>query len=296
MKLHISFIAIAIACLVASSSEAQVLFSENFTGQTPGATVSGFTVVAPTTATATLGSIVTNVAGNNAMNMYDSSATAATRVDEDFAPTSSLHLSLSFTRNANIAQATTTQALYVSLGLNGLTQTTAANRTLDMRLFNDGSYRLDRGFQTSGGAFVSNGVTSSGVLFDSGSLTIAPHTLDIYAYAATIGGATLGYTAPDAVARVLDPNSYAVYIDGALVQPSTYGLTANADYGFFNSAYYGANLGRATLLSSATAITGVDFLIDDVSLSVIPEPSTFTLLGAGGLLLIGALRRSRRSR
>ena len=287
---------VAAVCLVAFTSQAQVLFSENFNAQTPDATVSGFGTVSPSTATATLGSIVTNVAGNNAMRMYDTDPSNATRVDQDFTPTAGIHFSMSFTRNANIPITTTTQALYLSFGTNGFSQTSQANRTFDVRLYNDGTYRFDRGFQNSSGIVTATGNTASSVYFDSGSLTISAHTLDVYAYSAAPLGATLAYTGPDSVARVLDPNSFAVYIDGALVIPSSSGLTANGNYGYYGSAWYGIDLGRFTLLTSASSNVGMDFLIDDIQLSVIPEPSTFVLLGAGGLLLMGLMRRTRRSR
>jgi hypothetical protein len=298
MKLHISVIAIAIACLVASSSKAQVLFSDDFTGDTPGSSPSGWTSVSPGTPAALNGAIVTNVSGNNAVNMYDYSTSANARMEEDFTPTSSgLHLSLSFTRNANITPTTSTQGLYVSLGANGLSQGTSANRAADIRLFNDGSYRIDIGTQNGSGAFVSGPTVSASNSFGEAGTTFSIHTLDIFAYAGTTGGATLGYTGPDSVSRILDPHSFAVYIDGTLLQP-TNNVTVNGDYGFGNAGFYSqGTLGRFGLVTGgASAVSGMDFLVDNISLSVIPEPSTFTLLGAGGLLLIGALRRSRRSR
>src|SRR5712675_694277 len=112
MKFHIALI--AIACLVASSSEAQIITNFDFTGDTPGSSPSGWTSVSPTTPTlGTLGAIVTNVSGNNQVDMLDQSAANA-RLEQDFFATS-VHLSLSFTRNANISPTTSTQGLYVSL-------------------------------------------------------------------------------------------------------------------------------------------------------------------------------------
>jgi len=295
MKLHISLI--AVACLVACSSQAQVIFSDDFTGDTPGLSPTGWTTVSPSTPTlGTLGAIVTNVSGNNAVNMLDNSAASVARLEEDFTQNSSLHLSLSFTRNANIPVTTSTQGLYVTLGSNGLSQATSANRAAAIRLFNDGSYRLDVGTQNGSGAFVSAGVSGSNS-FGEGGTTFNTHTLDIFAYAGTTGGATLGYTGPDSVARTLDPHSYAVYIDGTLLNASTI-TTASGDYGFQSAGFYSqGTLGRMGLVTGgASAVSGMDFLIDNVVLSVIPEPSTFVLLGTGSLLLIGALRRSRRSR
>src|SRR6266404_7518965 len=111
MKLHISLI--AVACLVACSSEAQVIFSTDFTGDTPGSSPTGWTSVSPSAPAALNGAIVTDVSGNNAVNMYDYSTTANARLEEDFTQNSSLHLSLNFTRNANITPAAATQGLYV---------------------------------------------------------------------------------------------------------------------------------------------------------------------------------------
>jgi len=296
MKLHISLI--AVACLVASSSQAQVLFSTDFSGDTPGSSPTGWTSVSPGAPAALNGAIVTNVSGNNAVNMYDYSTTANARLEDDFTTSAGgLHLSLNFTRNANITPTTSTQGLYVSLGTNGLSQGTAANRAVNIRLFNDGSYRLDIGTQTGGGAFSSGPTVTSSNNFGESGTTFNAHTLDIFAYAGTTGGATLGYTGPDSNAHILDPHSFAIYIDGTLLQP-TNNFTANGDYGFGNSSFYSqGTLGRLGLVTGgASAVSGMDFLVDNISLSVIPEPSTVALLGAGSILLIGALRRSRRSR
>jgi len=136
--------------------------------------------------------------------------------------------------------------------------------------------------------------------FGEAGTTFNTHTLDIFAYAGTTGGATLGYTGPDSLARVLDPHSFAVYIDGALVLapgPGT-NTTANGDYGFENSSFYSqGTLGRLGIITGgSSAVSGMDFLIDNINLSVIPEPSTVALLGTSSLLLIGVLRRNRRSR
>ncbi len=296
MKLHISLI--AVACLVACSSEAQVIFSDNFTGDTPGSSPTGWTAVSPATPTlGTLGAIVTNVSGNNQVDMLDNSATASAQLQEDFTPPDGdLHLSLTFTRNANITPATSTQGLYVSLGSNGLNQTTSANRAAVIRLFNDGSYRIDVGTQNAGGGFVSAAVSGSNSFGEAGT-TFNTNTLDVYAYAGTTGGATFGYTGPDNVARVLDPHSFAVYINGILAQPST-NTTVDGDYGFQSAGFYSnGTLGRLGLVTGgSSAVTGIDFLVDNIQLSAIPEPSTFALLGTGGLLLVGMLRRSRRSR
>lgn len=302
MKLHIPVIAIAIACLVASSSEAQVIFADNFNTDTLGVKPTGWTSISPSTPTlGTLGAYVVDPgSGDYAMRMVDSSPAANARAEQDFSSVySGLHLSLSFTRNANITPTTSTQGLYVSLGASGVSQGTQSNRAVNVRLFNDGGYRIDVGTQNPDGTFNTTAVSPSNSFGEAGA-TFNTHTLDIYAYSGTAGGATLGYTGPDSVARILDPHSFAVYIDGSLMQP-TNNVTANGDYGFETSAWglYGAsNLGRLGIVTGgSSAIAGMDFLVDNISLAVIPEPSTFTLMGLGGLLLMCVRRaRSFRSR
>ena len=290
---------IAIACLVACSSEAQIITNFDFTGDTPGSSPSGWTSVSPAAPTlGTLGAIVTNVSGNNQVNMLDSSTTANARLEQDFLA-SSVHLSLTFTRNANITPSTTTQGLYVSLGSNTLSQGTQANRAAGVRLFNDGNYRIDIGTQnTNNGTFASGPSVTGSNSFGEAGTTFNIHTLDIFAYGGTTGGATLGYTGPDSVARILDPHSFAVYIDGALMLAPGLGTntTANGDYAFENSSFYSqSTLGRLGFITGgASAVSGIDFLVDNIQLSTIPEPSTFSLLGIGGLLLVGALRRRQR--
>jgi hypothetical protein len=256
--------------------------------------------VSPSTPTlGTLGAIVTNVAGNNQVDMLDNSATSNARLEEDFTGASSLHLSLSFTRNANITPTSSTQGLYVSLGANGLSQNTQANRAADIRLFNDGSYRLDIGAQNGDGTFASGPSVTSSNGFGEGGTTFNTNSLDIYAYAGATGGSTLSYTGPDNLTHILDPHSFQVFINGVLLSAGGPGtnMTVDGDYGFQNSSFYSqGTLGRLGLITGgSSAVTGIDFLVDNINLSVIPEPSTVALLGTSSLLLIGVLRRTRRS-
>jgi hypothetical protein len=297
MKLLVCLI--AVVCLVASTSRAQTIASFDFSGDTPGSSPSGWSPGPNPSVPAPLnGVVVTNVSGNNAVDMYDSSGSANGRLEQDFTPSSgSLHLSLSFSRNANITPSTSTQSLYVTLGANGQSVGSSSNRAVSVRLYNDGMYRMDKGAQDGSGNFVSTSTTGTNQ-FEIQASPFAVHTLDIYSYSGTSGGSGFSYTGPDSVTRLLDPHSFAVYIDNVWVTSGT--NTVNGNYGFQTTAwglYSGSNLGRlAFITGGANAIIGVDFLIDNVQLSAIPEPSTFALLGAGGLLLIGLLRRSRRSR
>jgi hypothetical protein len=293
-----------ISCVVVATgwlaplSQAQAIFSQNFDGQTPGANPTGFTSVSPATAIpGTLASTVVALgSGNNAVNMYDYSTTANTRLEQDFTAMSSAHLSLSFTRNANITPAGTTSGFYLALGTFGASQGTSANRALDIRLYNDGTYRFERASQNPDGTFGAVSLTGAAT-FEAAGTTYSTHTLDIFGYSGTTGGSTLSYTGPDAVARILDPKSYAVFIDNVLVTPSTANLTANGNYGFYTSTFYSGagDLGRFGLVTGASNLPGMDFLVDNIVLSTIPvpEPSACILFGAGGLLVLWRRRTFR---
>lgn len=280
---------------------AQILFSENFDAQTTGATVTGFTVVSPTSATPLptgRGVVVVDEGPpNKAAWFYDYDTGGNARVEQDFGPLNHAHLSLTFRRNADITVdpgTESTRAFYVTLGYQGLGQGTQANRVLEFRLFGNGAYRMNRGIQDSGGNFVSSSVTPTAT-FESPGTNFNTHTLDIFLYSGLPGDPTLSYVGPDLVSRVLDPNSFSVFLDGTFVTPTS-GATANGNFGVFQSTFYSAtnNIGRFGLVTGgASAQTGFDFIVDNIVLAPIPEPSSLGLLALSGLALLA--RRNRAS-
>lgn len=279
---------------------AQILFSENFDAQTTGATVSGFTVVSPTSATPlpTGRGVVVADEGppNKAAWFYDYDTGGNARVEQDFGPLNHAHLSLTFRRNADLTvdpSGESTRAFYVTLGYQGLGQGTQANRIIEFRLFNNGAYRMNRGIQDSGGNFVSSSVTPT-AMFEPSGATFNTHTLDIFLYSGLPGGPTLSYVGPDLVWRVLDPNSFSVFLNGNFVTPTS-GATANGNFGVFQSTFYNAtnNIGRFGLVTGgATSLTGIDFIVDNITLAPIPEPAALALLALGGTAMIWLRRRS----
>jgi hypothetical protein len=296
MKTNLVIGLITVAAVFPPATRAQVLFTDNFDGQTTGNTVAGWTAVSPTTATASRGAVIIDeVLPNKALRIYDTDNVNAARVEQDFAARSDVHLSLSFRRNADIAvdpSAASTTAFYVTIGANGLAQNTQANRDLEFRLFSNGQYRINRGVQDGGGNFVSTSLTPA-TAFEPSGPTFSWHTLDVFMFDSTPGGATKSYTGPDAVPRVLDPNSFSVFIDGIFVTPSS-SPTANGNFGIFQSSIYGTdnNFGRHGLVTGgAGALVGFDYVVDNIELSAVPEPSTCLLLALGGIGLLARYRR-----
>ncbi len=298
MKLTLSSLMVLAGTVVAS--QAQVLFSDNFDSQTTGNSVVGWSALSPTTATASRGAVIIDeTLPNRALRIYDTDNANSTRAEEDFASRSDVHLSLSFRRNADIAvdpSAASTTAFYVSIGANGLGQNTQANRDLEFRLFSNGQYRVNRGVQDGSGNFVSTSLTTA-QNFEPAGPTFSYHTLDVFMYDGVAGGATKAYQGPDNVSRLLDPNSFSLFIDNVFVTPPS-GATANGDFGIFQSSIYGTdnNFGRLGLVTGGAAnLTGFDYVVDNVVVSAItvPEPSSLAFVGLSGLLLL-ARRRSNR--
>ena len=298
MKTPLSVVALGLAAALPSSSYGQpIFFSDNFDSQVTGATVAGWTTVSPTTATASRGAVILDgILPNKFLRVFDTDNANAARVEQDFTPRSDIHLSLSFRRNADIAvdpSAASTTAFYVTIGANGLAQNTQANRSLEFRLFSNGQYRINRGVQDANGNFLNTSLTAA-QNFEASGTTFNDHTLDIYMYDSVAGGGTLAYMGPDNVARVLDPNSFSVFIDNVFITPPS-NPTANGNFGIFQTTTYATdnNFGRMGLVTGgAGALVGFDYLVDNVVLAgVVPEPSAFALLGLGSMLF--ALRRRR---
>src|SRR5437763_9072001 len=89
---------------LATLTQAQTIFSDNFDSQTSGNTVSGWTAVSPTTSTAARGAVIIDeTLPNRSLHIYDTDTANTARVEEDFTSRSDIHLSMSFRRNADIA-------------------------------------------------------------------------------------------------------------------------------------------------------------------------------------------------
>jgi hypothetical protein len=297
--------ALALATFWAASSRlaAQSSYGQNFNSQTPGNTATGFTEVRPTTATTGptgLGAVIINQSpGDNALRLYDYlnvDTGGNARVQQDFTASSLAQVSFEFQRNADISSPASTQALYVAFSNTGAAITSGDNRLFEVRLYNNGQYRINRGIQGGGGSWSNNALDAVGS-FEASGTTFGTHTLHIYAHSGLPGDAAVGYTGPDSVARFLDANSFSVFINGIRISPTT-GETASGNFGLLHSATYGAasNLGRFGLLTGgASSVTGVDFVVDNILVfNQVPEASTgWAALPAGLALLAWRRLRSR---
>ena len=299
VKIYLSLL--AGVSLAASTAQAQTLFSQNFDGMTAGSPpVQGtdFTVVRPVANSSTVYSTVVPFGAGNSLQMYDLDATLNGQIQQDFTVSSAVRLSLSFTRNQNIAPANATSALFVSLGFLGGSQPNLTGRTMAVKLFNNGTFGFERGWQGAGGIWVSN-ATGSTVAYESPAAgPFGTHTLDIFAYAGTTGGSGISYTGPDAITHSLLAKSYSVFLDGALVtsipdsiSPGVYGFTLDpAAVSYPNPG----DMGRFGLVTGgATSRVGIDFTVDNIVVSAIPEPSAFALLVLGFAVAGGRISRRR---
>jgi hypothetical protein len=286
--------------MIASTTQSQTLFTENYDTQTLGVNPTGFTVNLPATPTpGTLETTVVAFGGGQGLQLLDQGAGNA-QVQQDFTASSSVHMSFSFARNQNITPANATSGLFVSLGTYGQNQPTLASRNLAIKLFNDGTFGFERGTQTGGGAWVAN-VTSVQGTYEAAGGSFGTHTMDIYAYAGTTGGSGISYIGPDAQTYALSAKSYSVFLDGVLVTAMDNSLSSGV-YGFTSAAGYSdpADMGRFGFVTGgATSRVGMDFTVDNmfvegIQVMPVPEPSTTVLVGLG-LAAFGVLVKRKRS-
>ncbi len=297
--------ALALATLWAASSRlaAQSSYSQNFNSQTPGNTATGFTEVRPVSSTPLptgSGAVIINQSlGDNALNLYDYNPTGNVRTQQDITASSLAQVSLEFQRNADLTINTSTastQALYVAFGLNGQGIESVANRLFEVRLYNNGQYRINRATQDGSGNFGSANLDVAGS-FEASGTTFGTHTLRIYAHSGLPGDATVPYVGPDSITRFLDANSFSVFINGTFINPSA-NATSNGNFGMLQGATYGvaSDIGRFGLLTGGNSgITGVDFVVDNILVfTQVPEASTgWALLPTGLALLAWRRLRSR---
>lgn len=278
----------------------QATFSQDFNGQTVGNTATGFTSVVPGSATANRGAVIINQStGDNALNLFDTDGSGNARIEQDFTSSSLGYFAVEFQRNADLTVNTSTestQAFYVTIGYNGAGISTAGNRLLEVRFYNNGQFRINRGTQDGSGAHTGTSLTTA-ASFESAGTTFSTHLLQIYVRDDAAGDPAVQYTGPDSVVRTLDPNSFDVFINGTRIVPAS-GASPNGSFGLLQSAAYNTdnNLGRFGLLTGGSSVdSGINFVADNLFLlSAVPEVSPlFALFPLSALLAVWRLRRDR---
>ncbi|WP_309399041.1 PEP-CTERM sorting domain-containing protein [Cerasicoccus maritimus] len=268
--------------LSVGSVSAQILFVEDFEGQTPGDKPTA-TAVRPSTNSATVFTEVVENAANgagggagNGVELFDNesgsggafvfennfvadtaSQQSAVQVSFDFAWQQDLGVTGSYGRfGVGVYDASTAATL-----------NTSGNIFLEVRFGSDGIFRV----VGSGGSTPS--VLSAGQAY---SFDMFINDLD---------SSTIDYTAPGGGTVTLAANSFAVYLDDVLIRTD----------GLKNAALSGdSNLGRFGI-DSFTSHTGVDYTFDNFVVStVVPEPSTYALIAGVTMLGLALVQRRRK--
>lgn len=276
--------------MAATAGYCDVLLSEDFeTGQTIGTSPTGATTVRPSSPTASgftyITGSATNTAGSgNGVHFYDSNSSDGNMLTYNFVADAASQLSavrVDFSFAALATAGAGDDYIAVAFGEYSTSKTlnASARRFTDMRLYNDGTVDF-RSYLGSGAPYSNNHDISSG-----------SHDISIFVNDAL---ASVNYTGLDSSAYVLAANSVAYWLDGALVvmnggeefttmdlddatASGTVGTTAD------NLGKFGFNTG--------TSDVGLNYAIDDIEISTIPEPAALSMLGlaAAGFIFIRRL-------
>jgi hypothetical protein len=293
MKKHLSLLTLASSIVWAPLASSEVLFSENFEAQVVGARPGVFDVVRPGAThqvavgqPGAIGFEVVEAMGGQALRIWDyktETSNSQILLEKNFVGSaleqqSAIRVDFSFQRAVEILGGDTLDSLYFAIGAfdeNG-TLNSQANRALELRLNNDGTFRVRHGTEGTSG--------SGGTVAPAGSYAAdAVNSVSIFANSAE---SSLVYLMPGGGERILNANSFDIFINGSLVADN---------FEFQNGLFHNNEniLGKIGFVSgSAQARAGSDFLIDDLQVSVIPEPRTYAiLLGLAVLGLVVARKR-----
>lgn len=267
------------ASLVAGNLSAQILFLENFDGQTPGDKPSG-TAVRPNVNSATVfAEVVTgsaNTAGGgagNGLELFDneSGSGGAYVFENNFvadsgSQVSNAHVSFDFAWEQDLGAS----GFYGRFGVGafdpstGATLNTSGNIYLEIRFGSDGAFRVV-------------GSAGSSVL----NLNVGQaYSMDLFLNDSDTQ--SLDYTSPAGGTVSLSPNSFAVYVDDVLLR--TDGLENGALSGDSTMGRFG--------IDSFTSHNGIDYTYDNFLVTaIVPEPSTYAIIAGAAVLGLAMMRR-----
>lgn len=122
------------------------------------------------------------------------------------------------------------------------------------------------------------------------SAPIAVATSGVYNFSAFL--ATVYFESPAMLSFTVTPNVGAAFSIGEFMAPASVGVWQSVGSDFVVAP--GVTSLTLSILNQNTDLSGNDFAIDDISLSVVPEPTTWGLLVAGFAMVGAAARRRRR--
>lgn len=275
------FLATACLLLTLSVTSAQTYLTDTFETETTGNQPTAAITVRPNTNTLT--NLITvvdgidNLAGTGkGVRIFDNDVADSAALEYNFvgsagAQVSAVQISFDFAGGAG----NTDGARYINVSagnfFDGSTSPqfgSSTNRIFDVRLYGDGDVR-----------FYDDG-TSTNFVSGAGVNTITMFVNDFET--------AISYIAPDtSLSTSLAANTVAYYLfDGTDYSTSTGALNAALAGGTEN------NLGRFGMASLSNTV-GLEYIVDNITVSAIPEPGTFALL-AGALALTAVMLRRRK--
>ncbi len=264
---------IMMAVLLVAGAGYSALLTVDFETNTVSSVPLGYTAIRPSPMTATqyINTVSSTLLGGSQAIKYldQSSSSSAGGIEYNFVPSGGQG-AVKFRFSFSPQSISGTSSNYISIGIGGYSVSnslmlgSSANMYAEMRVTGDGTVRV-----------YSNGVNvaiSSAALNSSNTFTMIVNDTDA---AVSYSGYSDNSVAANTVDYYL--NGTRLFNDAALAV-----ISAGTTNG----------LGRIGFVNGSTRI-GLDYLIDNISVEVIPEPATIGMLGLGALITI-LVRRMRR--
>ncbi|MEM6822698.1 MAG: PEP-CTERM sorting domain-containing protein [Verrucomicrobiota bacterium] len=288
-RLVVCFLVLVITGFVTSPETfAQILFQEDFEGETVGLQPSSFSVNGPATNTGAtdnppvagtsgpLGAVVvpfgsvSNLAGTgNALRIYDHDSDSSVNLTQDITGTGLMRWDLSFSSDAFTG---TNGNSFLRIAFGRLTMNPGSSS--DGRVM--GRVTIARTSGSNTRFEVRNNTTDTTVLSDFTLLN--SHQISIFANTDDSASSNYNFSGGQSLAS----NTYDVFLDGALVAD---------DFAFRSGSTSGLNDIETIGFATGSSQTGPDWIIDDITVSAIPEPSALCLLSLATVFVIIVKRK-----